>query len=507
MNILKDSISYIIDESTNIASLVGCELKNNSIFIPRSIEYDSREFIITSISDCAFKNSMNIKSIQFPPDSELQIIGKEAFSSSTIESFTIPPHLTKICERAFYLCQELKSIEMMSDSKLQTIEKDAFSKSNIESLSIPSSISDLQEGWCNQTWKLQSIIVVPGNEFNIISFENKFILGKSSQKSDIFDVLLFARRDIKAAIVPPSVKRIASFAFSGSSIESITIPSSVSQFDVGWCGYTEKLSEVKITPSDETSIIYFEDKLILGKTDSNSDVYDVLLFARRDVKTVKIPSFIKRISSYAFGQSTIEKVSIPTETTHIEEGSFILCEKLLNVEIPSNSKLKFIGNNAFAYSSIECFTIPLHLTEIEECTFFYCVHLKHVEIRRESELRIIGKEAFSYSAIEKVSFSRHVTMICDSAFYTCQQLKKIDFPDDSELQIIEKEAFAFSLFESFSVPPRVTQIGKNAFFGCCELQFIEIPENAEFQMIEKSKFGSCLCSTVFIPQNKENILI
>ena len=47
---------------------------------------------------------------------------------------------------------------------------------------------------------------------------------------------------------------------------------------------------------------YYDDQFILGKTDPKSDEFDVLLFARRDIKVANIPSFIKRIGPCAFGK-------------------------------------------------------------------------------------------------------------------------------------------------------------------------------------------------------------
>lgn len=64
---------------------------------------------------------------------------------------------------------------------------------------------------------------------------------------------------------------------------------------------------------------------LLGKSTNNSEDYDVLLFARRDIVEAAIPSFIKKIALYSF-----EK-----------------CRALRKVIFTEDSKLLSIGHHAF----------------------------------------------------------------------------------------------------------------------------------------------------------------
>lgn len=52
--------------------------------------------------------------------------------------------------------------------------------------------------------------------------------------------------------------------------------------------------------NEEPDVIYYENKFLLAKSDTNSDAFDVLV-ARRDIDDVVVPSFIKTIVSSAFG--------------------------------------------------------------------------------------------------------------------------------------------------------------------------------------------------------------
>ena len=98
-----NSIMYLINEEKRSAGVIGCKKNLDNIIIPRSIKQKSKEYNVTIILEDAFKYSL-IKSVQFSSDSKIQIIDKNAFSNSKINSITIPPSIILIGEGAFYEC-------------------------------------------------------------------------------------------------------------------------------------------------------------------------------------------------------------------------------------------------------------------------------------------------------------------------------------------------------------------------------------------------------------------
>lgn len=94
--------------------------------------------------------------------------------------------------------------------------------------------------------------------------------------------------------------------------------------------------------NEEPNVIYYENKFLLAKFDTNSDAFDVLVFARRDIDDVVVPSFIKTIASSAFGD-------------------FIKLKK----------KIKVIDDYLFSYCSIDSILISLQVERIVKEFFFY----------------------------------------------------------------------------------------------------------------------------------------
>ena len=84
---------------------------------------------------------------------------------------------------------------------------------------------------------------------------------------------------------------------------------------------TKNLEEFEVKPSKQKCICLYEDKYLLSKSDSKSDIFDILLISSRKIEKAVIPSFIKRIADCAFDQ----------------------CSKLNEVECSSDSQLKIIG--------------------------------------------------------------------------------------------------------------------------------------------------------------------
>ena len=159
---------YTINKDNKTAQIKGFQNTNDDLFILRSVNHESQEYIVTSILKEAFKLSKQIRSIRFDADSKLISIGKEAFSYSSIES-----------------------------------------------IYIPSSLIYLHPEWCNFTKHSANISVSPNNPY-YKGYDNKFILKKSSVESDNYDFLFICSRNLETVTIPNFVTIIGPFAFHGS---------------------------------------------------------------------------------------------------------------------------------------------------------------------------------------------------------------------------------------------------------------------------------------------------
>ena len=180
---------------------------SNQFVVPRSINYKSDEYLITSISGFINEKNPNVKTVKFD-----------------------------------------------KNSKVTTIYQNAFSSLYIEEIYFPDSLSELKERWCNNTSKLSEILVSKSNnKFKYI--DDKYLVGKTDINSDEFDNLLFVRRDADEISIPENIKIIGPFSFQYSNISTISIPSSAIKICEGAFYNCEKLIKVEISPKSNLQII------------------------------------------------------------------------------------------------------------------------------------------------------------------------------------------------------------------------------------------------------------
>ena len=197
---IENGFKLKINETNRTATLIKIPKDTKSLFVPRDIEYQKQKYLITSLS---FR-----------------------FNSYHLESVTFP-----------------------EDSKVEIFEQNCFNGSHIKKLQIPSSLKHLPGGWCSCLNDLSEIEISPRNG-NFIYYDNQFLLGKSDDKLKVFDVLVFARRDIKEAVIPPQVKIIQFGSLSDNKeLKSVTFPSNSELRKIEYCAFTNSHLQKLLLPA------------------------------------------------------------------------------------------------------------------------------------------------------------------------------------------------------------------------------------------------------------------
>ena len=140
-----------------------------------------------------------------------------------------------------------------------------------------------------------------------------------------------AEEDSKLRIIQQS-------AFANSRIESLNLGQNICELLDGWCRYTNYLNEVKISQKNPNFLV-LSNKMILGKSTSKNDVsnnFDVVYFAPRNIEETSIPSYVKKINSFAFSG----------------------CKNFNKILIPKNSKLEVFCDESFSFTAIDYLFIP-----------------------------------------------------------------------------------------------------------------------------------------------------
>lgn len=205
-------------------------------------------------------------------------------------------------------------------------------------------------------------------------------------QSDIFEVTKIDNDSFRynchiKSIDFPKSSKISIFhpnIFYMSTIQKVVIPSSLEKLNKGWCKGTPYLTSISISPLNK-NFTFIDSDIILGKSQSTETNYNVLLFCRRDIESIIIPSFVKIIEPY----------------------SFQFCEDLKSVLFADDSELVSINEHAFENSSISTIDIPKKVKKISKCAFNLCQNLNYVNFFGKMKKIKIDKSAFRNSPFEK----------------------------------------------------------------------------------------------------------
>ena len=152
---------------------------------------------------------------------------------------------------------------------------------------------------------------------------------------------------------------IGDYAFAGcSSLQSVTIPNSVTRICDGAFSSCENLESVTIP----NSVTYIADAAFSGCS---------------SLQSLTIPNSVTTIGNRAFSGCGLTSVTIPNSVTSINNYAFWDCSSLQSVTIPNS--VTSIGSSAFkGCSSLQSVTIPNSVTSIGKGAFVECYNLKKV---------------------------------------------------------------------------------------------------------------------------------
>ena len=182
---------------------------------------------------------------------------------------------------------------------------------------------------------------------------------------------------------------------------------------------------------------------------------------------VVIPDNVKVIGEEVFKSLPITSVKIPSSVAEIGSYAFYKCKELVNVNISKG--VKKIANWAFG----ECESIT--------------------KIELPAGLEDIGPGAFGYcSSLTSVTIPSSVISIRGDAFKKCTSLTSVTIP--SSVTSLEYSAFeGCSSLTSVTIPSSVISIGSDAFENCTSLRSVTLPQDFfdSGKTTELSTFEGC----------------
>ena len=437
-----------------------------------------------------FSGCSALASIIFPPS--LTTINSYAFSGSGLTSVTIPSTITSLglasATNGFQNCTSLTSVTFLS-ILIRTIPTFMFSGcSSLTSIEIPSVINTIGANAFEKCSVLTNINVDSNN--TTFSSINGVLFNKAQST-----LIQFPGGISDSYTIPTTVRTINSYAFSGSKITSIIIPSTITAagFASATNGFQNCTSLTSVTFSN-TVITTIPTYMFSGCTSLTS---------------ITFPTSLSTINAYAFSGSGLTSVTIPTSISAVGFASatngfqnctaltsvtflstairaipnymFSGCTCLQNCTIPN--VITSIGINAFSGSGLTSIIIPNSITSIGVLAFQNCNLLTNINVNISNQ---------NYSSLDGVLFNKTKTTLIQ-----CPGGISDSYIIPSFVTNIGENAFqGCTLLNSIKIPNSVTNIGANAFQGCNSLLSITIPDSVTEAGFTSATYGFQNCTSL-----------
>ena len=408
---------------------------------------------LTSIGSHAFENS-SLNNIEFEAAEQLTTIGDYAFAScgnlgGTLKGDTIyywiiapPDTLTTIGKYAFSGCSQLCHFRFASGTNITTIDEGAFSSSGINSFSLPDTITEISNKLFQNCGSLDMVSI--SRDLTTIgdyAFQNASKFTLLQTRNGKYSGYAGTDENAKPLNTPDEdlsnskINKIGAYSFQGTNFASFDLPAGVTMIPEGAFNTCSQMTEFTF----HGSTLEFIGTLAFAKCSA--------------LKTITIPGGIEgdNLGAQIFQMCTdLTSVTFADDTTFtsVTTSMFEGCSKLKEFRLPST--VTTIESNAFK----DCSTLKtvyniasvtaIRQSAFENCTSFIGFDLpdsntSHDLSLPETLMSLDGSAFAGCSSIQSVKEMGFITIIPTSAFKNCTALAEIVIP--SSVKTISAEAF------------------------------------------------------------------
>jgi len=393
---------------------------------------------ITDIDVNTFRNTSALKNFVFPKN--LETIGDYAFYSTGIEEFKLTSLITSIGKSAFENAASLKTLTFPADSMISTLgsleEATYIFKGTVslETVTIPNSMmvigNRVFEGSAVKTILLSDPSAPSGikeigeyafancvnlTEFNYLEYATRIGNGAFLLCSNLTSVNLSNTLDYLGEMAFGACTKLA----------EAKIPASVTELGGNPYGGIDA-SKIKVDPANK----YF----VAETKDGATSLYDsgkTVLYAVYGANgNYVLPDSVTTVMGGALAGNAITSVTLTRYIKEIPNFMFMNCNKLESVTF--DGEITSYGNYAFYNTALPTIEIPTTVTEIGDYAFAYCEKINNVKV--PAETLSLGNYCFAYcKTLSNVEFAENTstsyTVIGTHFFYNCPNITEVILPN------------------------------------------------------------------------------
>ena len=355
-------ITYWIKE--DCAEVADAESSLTEANIPSAVEFDGNQYPIIKINDYVFAGNANLTTVTI--EDGLVEIGLDAFREcKNLESVTLPESLITMGRGAFEFCTSLKTVKIPSN--VTTIPESCFyCCSSLESVIIPEgvmSIGSFAFDSCNlKTLTLPESLTTLGNS----AFRYNQTLKKVEIPSKVTEIPLCCFdlcSLLESVTIPEGVTIVGPYAFSGGSLKTLTLPSTVKEIGNNAFYRPKSIICNAVTPP------------MLGDNAFSSGIMSDVKVPLASIAAYRKAYGWKDFSNYYGGEEIIDGVAYRID----DKGAYVQAAYMTESEVSLAENVAFegaqyplykIADNAFAGNgSITLVTVPATVETIGSNAF------------------------------------------------------------------------------------------------------------------------------------------
>ena len=397
---------------------------------------------VTSIGERAFYNCMVLETINWP--SQLKTIGRQAFYyARKLQNLDFSgTQLESIGNSAFYQPYEARTLAF--PGTLQSIDSKAFAYLNynktayVTEVNIPASVTSLAKDAFYLASGLKNIVVDANNP--VYASSNGVVMLKDTgdiyiwpqgnetteftlpaTMTEIPDKMFQNNTSLKKVIVPASVTKVGSYAFSSSKIEEIYFEDSANGLTVGTFAF--------YNCPNLTSL-----RLPYGLTSIGANA-----ISKTGLETIVIPDTVTEMGGSALAYNdNLKNVTLSKSMTAVPSRGFVGCEALTELTLPASIQDCGVTDTSVAFND--------------------CTSLQNI---------YVADGSLYFKSVDGVLFDKNGANL---RYYPEGRTAESYRIPEGTIRV-GGNAFAGNLFlKSVSYPTTLERIGTKAFFGCENLK-------------------------------------
>ena len=466
-----DNMGYYFDKDHKVAACIGLQTEDadvTDLVIPSTVRYNNVTYAVVALYDNRY-NQNKVRTLTLPRT--LRHINDWGLSDyRAITNLEIPANVERMGENVVYNCPQLRRIKVNAEvpPTLGSLDNESYSDERAYiKITIPR--ESFHAYRLVSAWKTDRTVLIGGDEGVTVSTGkiaagdlghvvieeagylpevNKLIIegelnsddwSKIKQMTNLTELDLSKalideipsyafneRWAIDKVVLPPTLKKIGTYAFQKTSLTSVNIPDNV-----------ETIAEYAFSNARQLQEVHLPDSL----TSLGNYAFEEC----RSLRTVKIPAKLKEIPWYAFQHcKSLQSVELHDGITGVGDYSFNNCD-LREMTLPKSTT--WVGGNAFNGN-----------TNLSKVTL-------------NEGLIDIWAEAFYNTAIDTLNCPSTLRNIRNSAFAGCRNLRQINLNEG--LTRIEVYALANNKATEIVLPSSLEYCAGAAFDGCDSLVTIE----------------------------------